>query len=265
VSAWGLKPLEWLARWAPSDAGLPASELEACPLAPPEHEIDAARARMLANPARLRRPVLILAGWHAWPMQTRGLAHALGELVGDPDRVLPVAYPKAGSVEAAAAHAREKLRSRFGAATLRSIDAVGISMGGLVGRVLARPIGEDTDPLPIRRLYTLATPHRGAKLTLRVAPDRAARQMKPGSEWLERLDAALPDSGCELVPYAVLNDTWVGATRAAPPGWAPIWTPGAALFSHFTASAHRAIVTDLALRLRGDAPLSRLGSMPGAD
>ena len=256
----------------PSDAGLRGAERDA-PLAPDDAEIDAARARMLANPSRLERPLLVLAGWRAWPMQTRGLAHTLGELVGDPDRILPVAYPKAGSIEAAAEHAQRALRSRFGRAALRSIDVVGISMGGLVGRVLARPLdpeaggtnGVGLEPLPVRRLYTLATPHRGANLAGRVAPDRAARQMKPGSEWLERLNAVLPELRCELVPYAVLNDTWVGATRAAPPGWAPIWTPGAALCSHFTVSAHRAIVTDLALRLRGEAPLSGLATPPGAD
>ncbi|MEM0984370.1 MAG: hypothetical protein AAGI17_10515 [Planctomycetota bacterium] len=259
TAKYGVKPLEWLGRYLPSGA-------DDGPLSPTADEVAGAEQRMIADPVSLPRPVLVLAGWRAWPMQVHALSQRLGELTGDPTRFHPVAYPGAGSVEKAADRVLAETQDKFGR-HLRSIDVVAISMGGLVARYLGTPewLGGHETPLPIRRLYTLGTPHAGAKLADTIALDTASRQMRPGSAFLSRMNEALPSCGFELTPYAVLNDTWVGAKNSAPPGWAPIWTRGSAFMSHFIASTQPAIIADVALRLRGEAPLASVGSEPPTD
>lgn len=182
---------------------------------------------------------------------------------------MSVAYVGAGDIREAARVVAGKVAARFGADwAAREFDVVGISMGGLVARVLASP--QDGGPaLRIKRLFMLATPHRGAKLARVVAPDRAARDMRPGSDFLGALDARLPSAGYELVCYAQLRDWWVGAGRAAPPGRVPIWTDtesvGARLFSHFQINFNRRVLRDVARRLRGEEPVARGGSWPPCD
>jgi hypothetical protein len=121
--------------------------------------------------------------------------------------------------------------------------------------------------LRIRTLFTLATPHRGALLAGLVRPDRAARQMRPGADTLNRLHRL--SGGYELVPYAMLRDWWVGSTRAAPDGHVPIWvdpqTAGERFASHFAINRQPLIVADIARRLRGEDPLARPGPPPPVD
>ncbi|MEO1512022.1 MAG: hypothetical protein AAFU70_08120, partial [Planctomycetota bacterium] len=112
-----------------------------------------------------------------------------------------------------------------------------------------------------------ATPHRGAALAEKIRLDPASRGMRAGSRFLSELDEAWRrgERPREVVPYAVTNDTWVGATRTAPPGGRVLWTGGSRVLSHFTVSVNRAIVTDIALRLRGEAPLAERGGVPPRD
>lgn len=145
-------------------------------------------------------------------------------------------------------------------------------MGGLVARLAAlapearEPFGIPTElpRLNIARLFTLATPHRGASLAGIVALDAAARDMKPGSPFLRDLDAAEPDPRLyEMVCYARLRDAWVGATNTAPPGTNPIWVPTPARnLAHLTVSRDRRILLDIARRLRGEPPLALEPSPP---
>ncbi|MEM7622789.1 MAG: hypothetical protein AAF235_06250, partial [Planctomycetota bacterium] len=135
------------------------------------------------------------------------------------------------------------------------VDLVGISMGGLVARALASE-AFGSPPLNATRVFTLASPHGGAKLADKIALDPAAMAMREGSEMLARLDGAWHDRGYDLVPYAVLNDTLVGATRTAPPGMDPVWTPGTHVLSHFTVSETPGIIGDIARRLRNEPPLA---------
>lgn len=240
----------------------------------------AERQRMRANPAPLERPVVVLGGYRATPQMAQDLAHELRLLTSrNPDDFLPISYTFAADIDEIAAEVIRRVEERFPSedpARTVEVDVVGISMGGLVGRVAAmapeeRPgvlPGMEANPgkrLSVRRMFTLASPHRGAGLARHLAPDLAARSMRPGSGYLDRLNEALARAEYEIVPYAVLRDTWVGATRAAPPGADPIWTAGTLLFSHFTVSQNRAIVTDVALRLRGEDPISLGGTPPPRD
>lgn len=68
---------------------------------------------------------------------------------------------------------------------------VGHSMGGLAARACLRHEG----CARVARLITLGTPHAGSRLA-RIGPGRNARQMVPGSAWLQALDGVPPGLDC---------------------------------------------------------------------
>lgn len=241
---------------------------------------------MRAHPVALERPVLVSAGWRAWSWAPRGIVRALESITTTPERglrLLEHAFPTAPTMRSAATGMIRAAHDAWGTldsgAELQTaeIDVVGISMGGLVARLAAlepgarQAFGVDASlaRLNIRRLFTLATPHRGAKLAGVVALDSAARDMKPGSDFLRRLDKAEADAGgrpYEIVCYARLRDAWVGARNTAPRGAEPIWvsTPGHDL-AHMMVSRDQRILLDVARRLRGEAPVAEAGSRPPGD
>ncbi|MBM4107824.1 MAG: hypothetical protein FJ255_03280 [Phycisphaerae bacterium] len=237
-------------------------------------------ARLRASPVPLERPVLILGGWRAPRLTALGLERTLKPLTSGRDEdFLTVTYPLAGSAASAWARAERALLERFsegGPGLGRPIDVVGISMGGLVAKLAAmdperrRALGFGfcgERRLHVHRLFTLATPHRGARLARLVRFDAATRLMRPGSPLLRALD----DSPAleRLVPYTLLGDWWVGSGGTAPEGLVPIWLPPQTLaeraLGHFLINRNPAIVADVARRLRGEEPLGRAGAPPPSD
>lgn len=100
-------------------------------------------------------------------------------------------------------------------AALRKFDApfcaVGYSMGGLVIREALRQ-----DPrLPLRRAAFLHTPHAGS-LAAHLLPLPAGQDMRPGSAFLRRLDAA-----AWTVPTLA---TWCPGDLVVLPGRSARWT-----------------------------------------
>lgn len=213
-----------------------------------------AHAALHADTSPLPRPLIILGGWRAWSISPLAARRVLGPLLPRGTPLPPViAYPLAGSIQRAA----RIVHAHLDQAGLRDtpLDVVAISMGGLVARQMAMQ-----GQLRIVRLFTLATPHRGAHLAHHLAPDAASRAMRKGSPLLRELDAALPRAGYTLTCYAALRDWWVHARNTSPPGTHPHWVDPvstiARLFSHFAINANMAIHTDIALRLRGMPPLT---------
>jgi pimeloyl-ACP methyl ester carboxylesterase len=224
-------------------------------------------ARMRASPVALRRPVVILAGWHAPGVSSLGLEMLLRPVTSARrEDFLSISYPFAFSIESAFAKARRLIAARFGHA--QELDLIGISMGGLVARRLA---GEPSPGASRRvsRIFTLASPHQGAVLADTITPDPASRHMVRGSGFLRDLDARLENDAPDLTCYTLLNDWFVGATRTAPPGHTPIWlrgrTPLERAFSHFLIPRCRPVVADLARRLRGEEPLAHPATPPPRD
>lgn len=233
-------------------------------------ELDAEWERLTANPVGLERPVVVFGGWHALPsMADRALSRLCDATSQDEDDFLNVSFPLTISIGAAADHAVRRVDRRWPSDSdteTVEVDVVAVSMGGLVAReaALREPIrGGPRKRLKIRRLYTLATPHRGAGLARYIYIDPASRDMRPGSKYLQELDTR--EIGYEIVPYAHLNDTWVGATRAAPPGRHALWTRGTLLISHFTVTINRLVLADIARRLRGEEPIMVEGAAPPCD
>jgi hypothetical protein len=130
-------------------------------------------------------------------------------------------------------------------------------MGGLIARAAAIPAA-GRKRVRIARLFTLGTPHRGARLAPYIPLDPLVRNMRPGSDLLKRLDGHRPDY--ELRCYARLRDSWVGARNAAPAGTQPLWKPGPLIMSHQTISTDSLIRADIARCLRNEAPFAVQGS-----
>jgi pimeloyl-ACP methyl ester carboxylesterase len=236
-------------------------------------EAQADLARMRADRVPLERPVVVLAGYRAWPTMVQGVRWRLLPITsGRPEDILPIAYMFRGNIQEIAGLVVDRIDQRWPSDTpgeTIEVDVVGVSMGGLVARAAAMPLGElpggsETrgKRLKIRRLFTMGTPHRGATLAEVIAPDKAATDMKPGSPFLAALNGAYARRDYEVVSYAHLNDTWVGATNSSPPGEDPIWTGGTHVMSHFSITTDDRIMADLARRLRGEPPLGAPSPAP---
>jgi len=232
--------------------------------------LDAMAGQLAASPKPLARPVLVFSGYRVPGIFGGQLATNLARLTsGKPDDFRLFAYPWDGDIEPLVNRLAMKIGSEFGmdpsGDSTIPVDVVGISMGGIVGRLAAtrartRPAG--VPRVNIRNLFTIATPHRGARLALRIHIDRAATDMQPGSPFLAKLDEYAKSDDYELVPYATLNDVTVGAANCSPHGSHPIWTRGTRRFAHTTVTMHPAIALDIALRLRGEQPLGTPSEIP---
>jgi len=223
--------------------------------------------RMAARPVRLERPLLCVGGWRAHWHLPHGTRARFLELTGAADDCIgALAFPDAHTIDEAARRIVRRVDALWGEAEgdeTREIDVVAVSMGGLASRLAATEAfaREHGRRLKIHRLFTLATPHRGACLAKFVRLDKAARQMKPGSEFLARLDERLPERDYELVCYGRTRDLWVGLDRTHPEGHGLLWAHTPPLtFAHLLVSRDRRLLLDIARRLRGEEPISRLES-----
>jgi pimeloyl-ACP methyl ester carboxylesterase len=194
------------------------------------------------------------------------LARRLRTLTGAGDgEVLPVSYPLCWNVDSAVQRVVERVTDRLGGGAA-DVDVVAVSMGGLIARAAAAPATARRvgNRLHIARLFTLATPHRGARLSRWIAPDSSARAMRPGSDFLRWLDEAYGCAEYRLICYTRLGDTWVGATNTAPAGVTPIWFPRT-IGSHIYISQDPRITLDIARRLRAEEPLFEPAAPPPHD
>jgi hypothetical protein len=248
-------------------------------------EAHAELKRLAAEPKALPRPVVILNGYHTPHFMVAGLSERLRTTTsGKAGDFLIVSYVDATSLNDAAERVVRAVQERWPSSKAGEtvpVDVVGLSMGGIVARLAALPPRErptvDGAPLwnateaptgarlNVVRLFTLASPHGGARLARIAALDDAARAMRAGSAFLNRLDEALPRAEYTLLCYAHTGDVTVGARHAAPPGVTPIWTDGTVMFSHGAIVENPWFAADIARRLRGDEPLLTPDKPPPRD
>ncbi len=251
-------------------------------------EVREAIEEMEATPVGVERPVIVLSGYRAPSMSATNMAGRVRRVTGaEEDRVLPISYMFGNDIPMLADTVAQKVADEFGSTVdpltgerwTVEVDVVAVSMGGLVARTAwAEPteVGRDLGVrLNIKTLYTLATPHKGAKIARWIHIDDAARQMIPGSDFLATLTEASPgvglgqelsggvaDNSYTIVPYATLRDSWVGAKNSAPEGQEPIWVPGRLILSHQLVTLEDRILADLGRRLRGETPLAGPSAPP---
>lgn len=223
--------------------------------------------RMKAEPIALSRPVLVLDGWHSPGVTARGLAKRLCSVTSGRWVDFEWAtYMWALSVDAAARHA-VRVIERSGLAG-REIDIVGISMGGIVARAITSGALGCGGPGIVKavRVFTLVSPHRGAKLAPHVRLDRASAQLRPGSDVMRRLDDAFPARSYELTCLALRRDWLVGEENTAPPGHDSHWLDPVGFvprtLSHFASIYDRRLQVEIARRLRGETPFAVRASKP---
>jgi len=238
-----------------------------------DEALAAARRELAAAPASLPRPLLVLAGWRSPPMPDGGVLARIAPLIPGARETLSITYASLWTIDSAARRVIARVHERFpasGTSDTTEVDVIAISMGGLVARLAAGDaFAHQHRRLRIARLFTLATPHRGARLASFIRPDPAAAAMRPGSEFLRSLDDDFARASFDLTCYAQLRDWWVGARNTAPPGRVPIWCEPRDAFgrwlSHFAINFNPRVLTDAVLRLRGMTPLSRQGGEPPTD
>lgn len=243
--------------------------------------LDAARtalARMDAEPRLPPRPVVVIGGIFDSQARVDRLAARLRAVTADAAVIAAVEVRSAPSFDAALANLHARLRSALPEQPAPlEVDVVAVSMGGLVARYAALDPAlrnhERSDeaapaapPLRIRRLFTLATPHRGAIAARVPLPQPRVRDMRAGSQFLAVLDAALLQqraAGLELYPYVRRGDAVVGAAATAPPGEHPIWVANQPFsLAHGSIAEDERVLADIARRLRGEPPFSILPAAP---
>ncbi|MDX2170732.1 MAG: hypothetical protein SF182_26920 [Deltaproteobacteria bacterium] len=241
--------------------------------------VDAARRalrQMDAQPRRPARPVVVIGGIFDSQAHVERLAARLRQLTAEDAAVVAVEVRSAPSFDAALRNLHAALRTGLPHQP-PEVDVVAVSMGGLVARYAAmdpahrrrvEPDARAQQPpaLRIRRLFTLATPHRGAIAAWLPLPQARVRDMRAGSHFLGGLDADLARQrarGLELYPYVRRGDAVVGAAATAPPGEHPIWLANQPFqFAHGSIDADERILADLARRLRGEPPFSTAPRTP---
>ncbi|TVQ79335.1 MAG: hypothetical protein EA380_04695 [Phycisphaeraceae bacterium] len=217
----------------------------------------------------LERPVLCLSGWRAWPVMSWSMSRTLSSMTGaDEEWFGGCSFATVGSFEGAVRRVMGVVRERWGDVG-QELDVVAVSMGGLVARAAAVGLYGGGDVLRVKRLFTLSSPHRGAKLAGLVAIDGASRDMRAGSEFLERLDEAERERGgrgYEMICYGRTRDWWVGARQSAPEDMEPIWLdPPPITMSHLLVTMDRRILGDIAARLTGNEPVLSCNGAPLKD
>jgi hypothetical protein len=230
--------------------------------------------QMQQDPRPLRRPLVVAGGIHDPGFVAGRMAKALARAIETDDLIITVTFTGRGTGTFDECRQRliEAVETAFGPTqgpTTVEVDVIGISMGGIVARYAAGPRDDGGKRLRIRRLFTIASPHRGARLAALPTFDRRVVDMRAGSDFLATLDAELPEASYELYAYARLGDFIVGAANAAPPGRNPWWVanPPFAL-AHIGAPHDARIMADILRRLRGQEPLAVLPEAPfdaGAD
>jgi len=210
-------------------------------------------ARMRREPVPLSRPLLILNGYHAWAGVVESVRKQLARITsGNPDDILAISFMDQTCFDAQRRRVLDETARWVGLNT--PVDIVAHSMGGLVGRFCGTTNHPDGRTLHIERLYTLASPHRGATLANIATPDATARGMRAGSDFLKSLDAS-PTTVRRLITFTHAKDPVVGAHNTSLHNEHPRWCSGSRVLSHFSVAHNPIVLATIARELRSEPPL----------
>ena len=129
------------------------------------------------------RAVMVVPGFMDGPNRVRRLGRFLRRHGFEPHAVAP--QPSSGRVGLDVLAEQLRAYADDGPLAGRPFDLVAFSMGGLTSRYYVQRLG-GTDR--VGRFVTLASPHRGT-LMAKLWPGAGGRQMRPGSAFLEDLNA----------------------------------------------------------------------------
>jgi hypothetical protein len=221
-------------------------------------DAERAIAEMRADPRPLARPVVVLGGIHDPGFAAPAVARRIRKACGDDAPVMAISFFGASTFDACRQRTLEAVQRAWPSAddgTTVEVDVIGISMGGLVARYAARALDDGSRRLRIRRLFTISTPHRGARLAELPTIDPRAIDMRAGSGFLTALNRLTAAEDPPIVAYGRLDDLVVGTANTAMPGGEPIWVRAPFLSpSHLACSHDPRILADILRRIRGEAP-----------
>jgi hypothetical protein len=219
--------------------------------------------RMCADPISATRPIVVVGGYGDPGLAVLDVATRLRRVLGPQAQVIPVEVGLTWSMDDArdrVVRAVEKFQPSEVADRTIQVDVVAISMGGLVARHAAAD-HEGFRRLSIARLFTVSSPHSGARLANLPSLESRVRDMRKGSDFLSHLEGNVRDF--DLIPYARLGDWIVGAENTAPAGMTPWWVDTPAFeASHLQAHTDARILADIARRLRGEEPFTHNPAAP---
>src|SRR5436190_2820319 len=235
-------------------------------------EVEQAQAllgQMHEHPRPLERPVVVLSGFLDPGWMTASVAETLRDTTAVSAQFIKVSFVGVRTFDDCAdkviAAVDQAVPSNDPRQTAE-VDVVAMSMGGLVARFAASERtasqnGSTPRRLNIHRLFTISTPHCGAKMAKIFTIDQRVIDMRPGSDFLNHLNQC--SAQYELCAYVRLNDGVVGEENAAPPGQVAWWVPNPPLhWSHIGAGDDPRILADISRRLRGEPPLSTSPASP---
>jgi hypothetical protein len=220
---------------------------------------------MNAHPKPPERPIVVLSGLFDPGFGCKRLAERLTTVTTDDAPIISVCFTRALTFDLCAQRviaAVEQAYPSHDPVETVEVDVVACSMGGLVARYAALDRRDElaetqgrNKRLNVRRLFTISTPHRGAKLAKGPALDQRIAWMRSGSSFLAALEAKPPRY--ELYPYVRLGDKVIGEENAAPPNRAAWWVKSVPFSEpHTDADRDPRILADIGRRLRGEAPFT---------
>lgn len=225
-------------------------------------EANAAIRDMESTPAHAQRPVVILGGILDPGIAVNHISKRFGRVL-DEDSIIPITFafePTFDQCRAKVIEVVDATHPSIDPEWTTEVDVIAVSMGGLIGRyaAAAAPEGDGFGRrLRVRRLFTIASPHRGANLAGLPTLDEKQIDMRYGSAFLTNLEDAYESSSYELIPYVRLGDAIVGVENAAPFEDTPYWVPiGPLEMAHLFSWSDSRIMADIMRHLRGETPFT---------
>lgn len=222
---------------------------------------------MRAEPYTLQRPVVVLGGYADPGFVAGAVARRLREVLEPSREIIAISFLDALTFESCREKVIRRVDARFPTDDpifTQPVDVVAVSMGGLVARHAARDLGGRR--LNINRLFTIASPHTGAKLAALPTFDKRQLAMRIDSDFLAALNDDPDSLDFPIFAYVRLEDAIVGVDHAAPPGMTPWWVPNEpASFAHIGAADDPRLLADIARRLREEPPFATHPAAPPPD
>jgi hypothetical protein len=224
---------------------------------------------MRANTASPSRPVLIIGGMFDPGVFAGGIARRIRSTLSPGSPVATVDLFATGSMDEARdriIHAVEQAWPSEDPRWTTEVDVIGFSLGGVAARHAAAHAAEGARRLRVGRLFTIASPHSGARLAALPSADSRVWALRNGSDFLAELADAGLGAPYEVFAYVRLGDVVVGPENAGVNGEPPLWVAGPPLEpAHLAAYADPRILADIARRLRGETAYSSRPPAPIPD